>query len=382
MTLITNRGNVRSNLKIDPQKKIWSDADLDRYINEGQRWIINEANVEWQSSQTIGYLVPVLDYQEYRSSIDDLPENFFSTKIKKLIKAKASNGTNINFSDWATYSNSTATAPSILSEYANRFFLNAGYQTAATYTMLHNMDTYDGNGTWVGSNDATTIATDASTYKEGAGSVSYTIDVSNSTSNKATLTNSTLTAIDISSYELNDGGIILWAYLTDSAEIKSFEILFGSDSSNYYAVKSYAKDVHGFNYKDGWNRIFLPTINRQTVGAPNTSLIGYLQVNIEFDSSETDQATCRIDSIQYVDKYIEYWYARKASDMTSDSDESIIDSEYQYVYETYAEYKAIRIIPGMEQRANIKLEEAKMYKNQMIEELMYNLPRSFEMLPR
>jgi len=233
MTLITNRGNVRSNLKIDPQKKIWSDADLNRYINEGQRWLLNEANIEWQSAQTIGYLVPVLDYQEYRASIDDLPENFFSTKIKKLIKARASNGDIINFSDWASYSNNVATAPSVLSAYANRFFLNAGCQTAAVYTTLHAMDTYDGDGTWVGTNDATTVATDASTYKEGSGSVSFTIDVSNSTTNKATLTNSTFTSVDISSYELNDGGIILWAYLTDSADIRSFEVLFGSDSSNY-----------------------------------------------------------------------------------------------------------------------------------------------------
>lgn len=382
MTLITNRGNVRSNLKIDPQKKIWSDPDLNRYINEGQRWVLNDANVEWQSSQTVGYLVPVLDYQEYRASIDDLPENFFSTKIKKLIKARASNGTDITFSDWAIYSNSVATAPSVISEYANRFFLNAGYQTGATYTTLHAMDTYDGDGTWAGTNDATTVATDASTYKEGTGSVSFTVDVSNSTSNKATLTNSTFTSVDISSNDLNDGGIILWAYLTDATEIRSFEVLFGSDSSNYYSAKSYAKDVQGFNYKDGWNRIFIPTINRRTTGTPDMTAVDYLQVNIEFDSSEADQTSCRIDNIQYVDKYIEYWYARKSSDMSADSDESVIDSEYQYVYETYAEYKALRIVPGMEQRANLKLDEAKMYKNTMLDELMYNLPRNFEMPPR
>ena len=382
MTLITNRGNVRSNLKIDPQKKIWSDPDLNRYINEGQRWVLNDANVEWQSSQTVGYLVPVLDYQEYRASIDDLPENFFSTKIKKLIKARASNGTDITFSDWAIYSNSVATAPSVISEYANRFFLNAGYQTGATYTTLHAMDTYDGDGTWAGTNDATTVATDASTYKEGTGSVSFTVDVSNSTSNKATLTNSTFTSVDISSNDLNDGGIILWAYLTDATEIRSFEVLFGSDSSNYYSAKSYAKDVQGFNYKDGWNRIFIPTINRRTTGTPDMTAVDYLQVNIEFDSSEADQTSCRIDNIQYVDKYIEYWYARKASNMAADSDESVIDPEYQYVYETYAEYKALRIVPGMEQRANLKLDEAKMYKNTMLDELMYNLPRNFEMPPR
>jgi len=377
MTLITNRGNVRTNLKIDPQKKIWSDATIDRYINEGQRWVINDPAVNWQFSQKTGYLIPVQGYQEYRTSTDDLPESFFSPYIKQLIQAKASNGTEIQFSDLYRYNNQTATAPSIISEYANRFFLNAGYQSAATYTTLHNMDTFDGNGTWTGSNDATTVATDASTYKEGAGSVSFTIDVSNSTSNKATLTNSTMASVDISSYLLNDSGIILWAYLTDASEIKSFEVKFGSDSSNYYAVKSYGTNVQGINYTDGWNRIFIPTTNRQTVGSPDTTAIDYLQVNIQFDSSETDQSSCRIDNIQIVDKFIQYLYGNTAIDLSADSDESDVPSQYQYVYELYAEYKCFRIIGGKENLANLKLDEAKMAKNMMIEELQYNIPREF-----
>ena len=382
MSLLTNRANVRSNLKIDPQKKIWSDADLTRYLNEGQRWVLNESNINWQSAETTGYLIPVLDYQEYRASDDDNPETFFSTKIRQLLKARASTGSHINFSDWAVYNNNTATSPSVLSAYANRFFLNAGYLAGAVYTTLHNMDTFDGNGTWAGSNDATTVATDATTYKEGAGSVSFTVDVSNSTADKATLTNSTLTAVDISAYDLKEGGIILWAYLTDATEIRAFEVKFGSDSSNYYAVKGYEKDVQGLKYKNGWNRIFLPSINKQTTGTPDMTAVDYLQVNMEFDNSETDQASCRIDSIQYVDKYIEYWYTRSSADMSGDSDESVIPSEYQHVYETYAEYKALRLIPGMEQRANLRLDEAKMYKNKMIDELVWNLPRNFEMPPR
>jgi hypothetical protein len=60
----------------------------------------------------------------------------------------------------------------------------------------------------------------------------------------------------------------------------------------------------------------------------------------------------------------------------------VVPSQYQHVYEAYAEYKALRIVPGMEQRATMRLDEAKYYKNKMMDELMYNLPRSFEMPPR
>jgi hypothetical protein len=68
MSLLTNRGNVRTDLKIDPQKKIWSDATINRFINQGQRWIVNDPSVDWPFMETVGYIVPVLDYQEYRKS--------------------------------------------------------------------------------------------------------------------------------------------------------------------------------------------------------------------------------------------------------------------------------------------------------------------------
>jgi len=382
MSLITNRGNVRTDLKIDPQKKIWSDATIDRFINQGQRWIINDPSMNWPFGETIGYLIPVLDYQEYRKSSDDNPETFVCPYIRSLLAGEASNGTTIRFSDQVSYNNNVATSPSILADYADRFWLNAGFNSAAVYTTLHNMDTYDGDGTWVGSNDATTVATDAATYKEGSGSVSFTIDVSNSTSNKATLTNSAFTAVDISAYDLNEGGIILWAYLTDAGDIKSFEVKWGSDSSNYYAAKQYEVDVQGLKYKNGWNRIFIPTRNRQTVGSPDMSGVDYLQVNIGFDSGETDQASCRLDSIQYVDKFLRYWYSRKSIDLSDDSDESDIPSEYQWVYEKYAQYKCWSMLGGREQKAQLCLDEAKMGKNQMIDELMYNIPRAFNMLPK
>jgi hypothetical protein len=381
MTRLTNRSNVRTSLKLDDKKKIWSDDTIDRYINEGQRWMQNSANMNWSFAETMGYFVPVQGYQEFRTSSDDNPETYFSTLIREIIKAKSSTGNELSFGRLPVYTQATSTAPSMLTEYSQKYFLNAGYTDAATYTTLHAMDTYDGNGTWAGTNDATTVATDTTTYKEGTGSVSYSIDVSNSTSNKATLTNSTLTGVDISSNEINNGAIVLWTYLTDADDIRSIEVKFGSDSSNYYAVRGF-QDVQGIKYQDGWNRILIPTLSKQTVGTPDLSSVDYLQVNTEFDSGEADQASCRIDSIQYVDKYIQYYYTRKSSNMTSDSDESIIPSDYQYIYEIYAEYKCWRSIGGKEQLANLKFSEAKQGLNNMIDELSYNYPQEYLMPPK
>lgn len=381
MTLITNRGNVRTNLKIDSKKKIWSDDTLDRYINEGQRWLINDPAMNWNFGESIGYLVPVQGYQEYLASTDGNPETFFSPKLKTLLKARASTGGEITFNRLPAFNSTSATAPSKLTEYAENFFINAGYKEAATYTTLHNMDTYDGDGTWVGSNDATTVATDASTYKEGSGSVSFAIDVSNSTANKATLTNSTFTSVDLSGEDLNDGGIILWVNLSSASDIKGFEVKFGSDSSNYYSARTYGRDVQGRKYADGWNRIFLPTVNTSKTGTPDLSDLDYLQVNIEFSSGETD-LTANIDSIQYIDKYVEYFHTLKATDLNADSDESIVPSEYQFVFELYATYKAFSTVPGFDNQANSFYKQAKMNKNIIIEEIGYSYPQEFLMPPR
>jgi len=377
VSLINNIGNVRTNLKIDPQKKIWSDATITRFINEGQRWLINQSNINWDFGETMGYILPVLDYQEYRTSSDDNPETYFSTKIRNILKWDTG-----SFGRLPVYNSGSSNTPSVLTEYATRYFINAGYDTATTYTTLHNMDTYNGNGTWAGTNDATTVATDGSTYKEGSGSVSFTIDVSNSNSNKATLTNPDMTGVDISAVDLTKAGIILWCYLTDASEIRSFELKFGSDSTNYYACKQYSVDVQGNNYADGWNRIFIPTVNKQTTGTPDLSSTDYLQLNIEFDSSETDQSSCRIDNIQIADKYLRYWYTRKATDLSGDSDESVIHSQYQFIYELYAEYKCWNNIRGEENRAIAKKQEATLNKNTMIDELQYNTPQEFVMPPR
>lgn len=377
MTLLTNRSNVRSNLKIDPKKKIWSDETLNRFINEGQRWLINDSAMNWDFGETIGYLIPVLSYQEYSKSSDDNPENFFSPRIRQILSVPG-----IDKSYLPNLSNTNGAGPSSLTVYAQRLFLNAGYDSEAVYTTLHNMDTVNGNGSWVGTNDTTNLTTDATTFKEGSGSVSFDITTTLSTSNKATFTNSTLAVIDLSGNELNEGGIILWAYLTDSSEIRSFEIIFGTDGDNYYAAKQYDCDAQGINYKNGWNRIFIPTINRQTVGSPNLSSIGFLQLNIQFASTETSQTSCRLDSIQYVNKYLKYLYTLNSSPLTSDASESIVPSDYQFVYELYAAYKAMSIISGKEQAAQKFFEEARMNKNIMIEEIAYNTPQEFKMLPR
>lgn len=379
MTLSVNRGNVRSNLKIDPKKKIWADATLERFINEGQKWMVEDPAMTWGFGETIGYLIPILTYQEYSKSVDDNPENFFSPYIRQLLKIQAGERI-LDYDLLPTIGSGSSNLPSKSTLYADRIFLNSGYDQAAVYTTLNTMDTFNGNGTWIALNDVTNISTDATTFKEGTGSVAFDLLVSQTTTNKATIFNSDMTPVDLSSFELNNGGVIFWAYLPEALKIKSFEVFIGNDPNNCYTIKQYRSNVQGQNYKAGWNRIFIPSINRGKIGDPNMASVNYSSITIQFDSTETNQTNFRIDNIQYVDKYLSYFYTQKAINLTDDTDESIVPEDFQFVYELYATFKAFSIIPGKENTSQKFFEEAKFNKNRIFEQDVYNIVQEFKMI--
>jgi hypothetical protein len=381
MTLLTNRNNLRDKLKIDPNGKVWGDSILNRFLNEGQREIVNDPDAQWQFSERTGFLVPASQgLSSYIQSTDDNPEYFFSPKTKQMLEMWASNGSYFNRTTLPEINNATGSAPSRYTKYAERLFLNAGYDSAASYTTLHNMDTFDGDGTWTaGSAEVTTVATDGTTYKEGAGSVSFNLDVSGTTNNYGEIYNADMTAVDISSYVLNQSAIVLWVYLPSATYFNEVSVYFGSSSTNYYRVRNNFQDCQGYNYKDGWNRIVIPTIMKETVGTPVTSAIDYLKVRLGYSSSQTDQTACRVDGIQIIDKYIQYQHTVFSTDMSADTSESIIPSEYQFVYELYAEYKAWSMLSGREDKAAQAFNEYQRDKNRMKRELLWNDTSLFRM---
>lgn len=382
MALSTNRANVRDLLKIDPSGKVWGNSLLNRFINEGNREIINDPDIQWGFQETRGYLIPQDDgLTEILRQDDDLPEGFFSKSIKQFKELKASQGNFLTRDFGPKFNNSTGAAPSGYTDYAEKIFLNAGYDSAASYTTLHNMDTIGGDGTWAAVNaEVTTVATDASTFKEGAGSVSFDIDVSGSTNNYGEIENTTFAGVDISAEVLNEGGIILWVYLTENVNFNEISVFFGSDSSNFHKVRSYNDDVQGNAYKSNdWNRIFIPTVRRSTTGTPDLSSVDYLRVRLGYDNAQTDQTTVRVDGIQYVDKYVQYLYARSATDMTSDTDESVIPNQYEFVIEKYAEWKCWSQLSGREDKATQAFQEYSLFKNRMKRELTYTHPEAFQM---
>ncbi len=374
-TLSTNRENVRNRLKIDPNGKVWGDSVLNRFINEGQREVLNDTDVEWSFQQTMGYVVPVdNNLSEIIRSNKDNPETFYSQNIKQFKNFWASTGGDMaRILTTPPADDAQGQAPSRYDDYAGDIFYDAGYQNAATYTTLHNMDTYDGDGTWTaGDAETTTVATDSTTYKAGAGCVSFNVDVSGGTNDYAEIYNADMTAVDISAVDLNQSAIVLWVYLPSATNFEEVSVYFGSSNVNYYKVRNYKKAAQGNTYADGWNRIVIPCIKKSKTGTPDMSAVDYLKVRLGYENDQTDQTACRVDSIQIVNKYIRYMYTINATDMSGDTSSSVIPDQYQYVYELYAEWQAWSMLSGREDKANQAYQMYERAKNKMKRELLWS----------
>jgi len=100
--------------------------------------------------------------------------------------------------------------------------------------LIHDCDTTAGNGTWVASDDATALALDNTTQKRGVGAIGWNVVVATTANNFATVTNSTFTAVDISTVK---GRVKFWVKIPVGALTNLTNLTFkiGSSNVNYYS---------------------------------------------------------------------------------------------------------------------------------------------------
>lgn len=165
---------------------------------------------------------------------------------------------------------------------------------------LHDCDTYDGNGTWVASEDADTVATDAVTFQQGAGSVKFNITVATDAANRATLTISDMAARDISDFYNSSlgvyGKIRLRATIPSVTNFTSVTLDVGSDSSNYFS-KTVTTNQAGDALANGVNLLEFDLSTATETGSVDLDDIVFLRVRYNYAAGYADQTDCRIDDI-------------------------------------------------------------------------------------
>jgi hypothetical protein len=171
--------------------------------------------------------------------------------------------------------------------------LNPRFDTATNY-ILNACDSYNGNGTWVGTDDAGNVATDTGLFTEGSGSVSFDITASAGT---ATLTNDPVaTSVDISSAVRGKSYVFADLYLPSSTAFTSLQLRYGSSSSAYYQ-NSVTTQFTGSAFKQGWNLLGFNWNTATTTGSPSTSAIDYLRFQMAYLVGIGNQTGVHLDNI-------------------------------------------------------------------------------------
>jgi len=168
---------------------------------------------------------------------------------------------------------------------------------------------YDNSSNWVASNDATNITDDTNTYKEGAGSLRFDIDVSLSGLNRATL-KKIVTAQDL--YSQKDvGHFKCWVYLPTITNFSSISFSWGTDTSNYYKVTVTTQE-DGSAFEVGWNKLDFKWEDAVQVGSPNDHQITFYQFDFDYTASFTSTNNFRLDYLRLntPDKLILQYYTK------------------------------------------------------------------------
>lgn len=163
---------------------------------------------------------------------------------------------------------------------------------------LHTCDEFDGNGTWVAdtsTSDATNVATDSIVFQVGGGSVSFDVDVSQSGNNYASISNSTMNAVDLSGVE-NIATLFMWVYIPSVTNFTSVTAYWGSSSTAYWSLTA-TTDYNGNALVAGWNRLKFAWASATKTSTPDSSAIDYLRIDFNYAGGYADNTGFRIDQI-------------------------------------------------------------------------------------
>lgn len=158
-------------------------------------------------------------------------------------------------------------------------------------SIIHDCESVTSNGTWVGSGTATNVRVDNDIFRYGSGSIAFDC----SGSGTATLSNSTLTAVDLSDFEDKSYGFLQF-FIPSGVSPTSITLKWGTDSSNYWSKTVTVQQNGAAFIADDWNLCSFQWFDATEVGTPSSSSIGYVEVEC---AGATAASLYRIDQISF-----------------------------------------------------------------------------------
>ena len=195
---------------------------------------------------------------------------------------------------------------------------------------LHNMNSYDGNGTWAIVGTASNLKTDTIYKYSGGGSVRFDI----------TADGDGLQITDMSQIDLSDedelADMIIPVYLPSITGLTSITLIWGNDlTANYWTGVAQTTQADGTAFRVGWNIIKIPWATATETGTVAPATIDSCKITFQTTVAVAD---IRVDNIQFaigypfdIKYYSKYLFKNSAgtfiSQPTDDSDICVLDND-------------------------------------------------------
>lgn len=158
--------------------------------------------------------------------------------------------------------------------------------------------TTDGGGTWAldaSTADGNNLTVDTNEFKQGTGSLNFDVTVAQSGNNLATLSNSTLTSLDLSDYE-NLATFSLWVYIPAITNFTSVTLYWGSSSTAYTSLVK-TTDINGSAFVIGWNQLTFDWSSGTVTSTPDFSAVDYIRIDFNYGAGYSNATDFRVDNL-------------------------------------------------------------------------------------
>lgn len=307
--------------------KISSVIDVRAFLNRSVRKVHNL--VDLRSSKRTSSLAPGIYNQVYTYPAPaDLKDDCIVDIRKQYDRIEAFNATTAEeFDRRKTYDKSSIA----IDDRDGVKVLNIATDLATDELTINACDSLTENGTFVAADDASNLSLDTYNKINGGASIKYDLATG---AILATITNSTMTAVDLTQYKNRE--IFVWQYIPLTTALTSFTIRWGSSASDYWAATA-TTTADGLAFKVGWNLLKFSWPTTDT-GTPDITAVNYFQLRINktalmaaSNDWRTDFVVARAGEVHDVIYYSRYFWTTAAGayipDSTADTDLLVGDEE-------------------------------------------------------
>ncbi len=153
------------------------------------------------------------------------------------------------------------------------------------------LDTMNTTNGWNASGNALNLQTDNVNFASGSGSLEFDL-TSGTNPSSGTVYKTLPTPLNLSN-QYNQASVFLYVYFPTPSQILSVNMVWGSDSSDYYS-RTVTMTNEGTVFQTGWNLIRGDWLGATVVGSPDASNINYISITVNYDGSQ--QTGIRLDN--------------------------------------------------------------------------------------